>query len=103
MVDEEERDRPAFEEAVEMRRRDQSEPCDGGCDNSELLEKGGLAGVVLVKAVEAVDSERDSKEPWPKDPAPAEVGPEEGVEEGGDGLLSGEDGEGDDGRPFADG
>ncbi|KAJ0962453.1 hypothetical protein J5N97_030281 [Dioscorea zingiberensis] len=103
MVDEEDRNRPALEESIEVRRRDESEPCDGGCDDGELLEEGGLAGGVLVEAVEAVNSKTNSEEPRPEDPTPTEVGPEEGVEEGGDGLPGSEEGEGDDGRPFADG
>jgi len=55
---------------------------------------------VLVEAVQAECAERDGRHVWPEDPGEAEVGPEEGVQEGGDGLYG--DGEGDDEGPLAD-
>lgn len=81
VVDEEEDEGPAFEEAIEMSRRDQSQPSEGGSDDGELLEQGGFSLKVPGEAVDAVGGDGDRRHPWPEQPRPAEVHPEERAEE----------------------
>lgn len=103
VVDEEEGEGPTFEEAIKVRRGDESEPCGGGGDNGELVEGGGGAEGAPAEGEEADGGEGEGEDPWPEDPGEAEVGPEEGAEEEGDGALNGEEGEGEEKGALEDG
>lgn len=103
MIDKEEGNGPAFKKPIEMGRRHESQPNDGGCHNDQLMKDCRLVTRVFVEGVKARGGERGGGNVGPEDPREAEVGPEEGAEEGGGGGFGGGEGEGEDEGVLADG